>query len=394
MKILRVVMLSFVTWLLWLVISQYFFCAHFYEQDPTPFAGTNLFNPYDSISSEKWVKCNFHAHAKAWNGVTNGHDHAASIHKAYSALKYGIHCVSNYHYIDSTNSQDKGFIAAYEHGYNVNKTHQLVLGSNKVVWLDYLFPQTFHNKQHILKNLYDPEAVIILNHPEIRQGYTDQDFASLSNYDCMEVLNPSATSTRAWDAALSAGKKVFIVGNDDIHNLNEKERLGKMCTFVNIPQNDGAMVLKALKSGKSYGAIIGKTQDLDSVPVLNYVRTNNDTVTIEVSQTAGKVTISGQNGNRIASYTTTNKVSFHIKPSDHYARATFEYDNGTTIFLNPVFFTPQSGYRETSVYENYGQTAVFRILGLILLSLWVFLLWSMATGQIAGRNLKGLLSVK
>ena len=68
-----------------------------------------------------WVKCNFHAHARSWNGITNGHGTAIMINSAYKSLKYGVHCVSNYQNIDTTGCMGKSYISAYEHGYNINK---------------------------------------------------------------------------------------------------------------------------------------------------------------------------------------------------------------------------------------------------------------------------------
>ncbi|GAB2797972.1 hypothetical protein GCM10027275_49340 [Rhabdobacter roseus] len=173
------------TLILMLVVSQYFFCPRFEFEARSPFAGPVLYNPYQSIDSTNWVKCNFHAHAKAWRGVPNGKGNASDIHRAYGSLNYGIHCVSNYQQIDTTNSADAGFIPAYEHGYNPAKTHQLVLGGNRVLWLDYLFPQTTENKQNVLNRLQDSQPVIILNHPKIRDGYTEGDLQRLTGYDCM-----------------------------------------------------------------------------------------------------------------------------------------------------------------------------------------------------------------
>jgi hypothetical protein len=58
------------------------------------------------------------------------------------------------------------YLPTYEHGYNIRKTHQLVLGSSEVPSLDYLFPQTSHNKQHVLSHLAGSDNMLILNHPE------------------------------------------------------------------------------------------------------------------------------------------------------------------------------------------------------------------------------------
>ncbi|NIJ54533.1 hypothetical protein [Dyadobacter arcticus] len=376
MKILSFIALIFLTWILWLLVSQYLLCARFQFDDPIPFEGPVLFNPYDSINAGDWVKCNFHAHSRAWEGVTNGHGTAEEVHEAYKALNYGVHCVSNYHHIDTTHSSDPGYISAYEHGYNINKTHQLVLGSENVQWLDYLFPQSVHNKQHVLKHLSESGRVVILNHPALKNGYTAEDLSQVSGYDCMEVLSPSVISTKQWDAALSSGKKVFIVGDDDTHNAPAKKRLGEMCTVVNVPDRSADHVLNALKTGRSYGVVIGAGQSPDSLPLVKSFDVNGDSVFIVTSKPAREVTLTGQNGKILASGNHTDKINFKVSPDDHYARATFKYENGTALYLNPVFFVSKSGYRKLGAYEDGGETTIFRALGVGVLALWALIIWN------------------
>jgi hypothetical protein len=381
MKTFIIVPILLLGWLTWLLTSQFLLCARYQFEEPTPFEGNTIYNPYKSIKADDWRKCNFHAHAKAWNGLTNGHGTAKDIHRAYRSLRYDVHCVSNYHHIDTTNSKDPGYIPVYEHGYNISKTHQLVLGSKNIQWLDYLFPQTLHNKQHVLDNLNESGSVVILNHPALRTGYTSRDLSQLTGYDCMEVLNPSVISTEQWDAALSAGKKVFIVGDDDIHDVISKERLGEMCTFVNVSENSGSQIMNALKTGQSYGVQIGKTQQLDDIPKLKTLDTKGDSIFIVMSHSAAQVTITGQNGDTLASFSETSKVKYKLRPVDHYARATFEYGNGTTVYLNPIFFVPESGYQDHVVYENVNETRFFRTLGVVILFLSLLLIWTFLSGN-------------
>jgi hypothetical protein len=373
---LRIGLMIVVTWILWLFVSQYFFCARFYEHQNTPFEGIRIFNPYDSTEcSGKWIKSNFHAHSRAWKGITNGHGSAADIHNAYQRLRYDVHCVSNYHYIDKTDETDAHHIPAYEHGYNLQKTHQLVLGSNAVQWLDYLLPQSFHNKQHVLQQLNDTNTVVILNHPGLRNGYSLDDFTSLTNYDCMEVLNPSMVSTREWDAALSAGKKVFIVGNDDIHDVIAGDRLGKMCTFVHTNDTGKTGVLSALRTGKSYGMIIGKNQPLDAMPALRKLSVRADSIALEMTTEATEIVVTGQYGRELARFSCTKHAKYRLQAGDHYARATCYYDNGTTLLLNPVFFTPETGYIAPVALVNAEETVFFRAMGAVIMVLWLVLIW-------------------
>lgn len=380
MKRLRITLIAFCSWVIWLLVSQFFFCPRYHFTAPIPFEGPVIYNPYDSLASANWIKCNFHAHARAWQGVTNGHGTAIDIHNAYKALDYGVHCVSNYHHIDTTNSREASYLPAYEHGYNIRKTHQLVLGSSRVNWLDYLFAQTTHNKQHVLKHLSQPDNVVILNHPALKNGYTAEDLTQLAHYDCMEVLNPSVTSTAEWDAALSAGKRVFIVGDDDIHDVIAKKRLGTRCTFVNVNRNSGPAVLRALKNGQSYGVIIGEGQQPDSIPRLKHLTVSKDTLLAMITKPAREITVTSQNGKILAFASNTDRISYRLKPGDHYARVTFRYANGTEILLNPVFFTLQGGYQSMPVFENFNETMFFRSVGTFILAGWLLLVW-LLTGQ-------------
>lgn len=374
MKILRILALCILTFCVLSFLNQYLFCPQFTFPRPEPFRGDSILNPYAQIRSDQWVKANFHAHAKAWQGVTNGHGNAAQIHQAYQQLGYGIHCVSNYQSIDSTGGGEPGYIPAYEHGYNIEKTHQLVLGESAVEWLDYLLPQTLYNKQDVLNHLKNPNSVVILNHPALRNGYKESDFASLTGYDCMEVLNPSVISTRHWDAALSAGRRVFVVGDDDLHDIVNRDRLGKMCTFVNIDKPSKAQVLSALKSGRSYGAVLAADQKPGSVPYLDHLWVRGSTVEILLSEKAAQILITGQNGKTIARFKNTDVARFDISQSDHYARATARFENGTELFFNPVFFTDDASQSQPVAHEDFLQTIFYRTLGVAILFSYLTLL--------------------
>lgn len=358
-----------------LLTFQFFFCPRYTFNSPKPFSGHRIHNPYESIEPAEWVKCNFHAHAHSWGGVTNGHGTARDVHDAYKNLGYGVHCVSNYHNIDTTNSREASYIPAYEHGYNIRKTHQLVLGSKTVKWLDYIWPQTIHNKQHLLNTLYEPGTVTILNHPSLRKGYTSEDLGKITGYDCMEILNPSVTSTMEWDAALSAGRPAFIVGDDDLHDVLSKRRLGTRCTFVNVNSASAKEVLSALKTGRSYGVIVGKEQHHDSIPSLRSLTVRGDSLFIKMSTPAQQASIVGQNGKVLVETKNTSRLAYKLKPADHYARATFQYTNGTIIFLNPVFYSEPgaTGTLVPPAQENPAETLFFRVLGVCILLVWILI---------------------
>jgi hypothetical protein len=55
-----------------LIYSQY---TVYNFPNTAPFSGDKIFNPYQNVSG-KTVKANFHAHSKAWAGLTNGRNSA------------------------------------------------------------------------------------------------------------------------------------------------------------------------------------------------------------------------------------------------------------------------------------------------------------------------------
>jgi len=376
----RLLLVIFVSFILWISVNQYFFCPHFSFTPSRPFSGKLLYNPYESTNPDNWVKCNFHAHTNAWHGFTHGKGAAADIYHIYDSMKYVIHCVSNYEKVDTTFIHTPGFIPAYEHGYGIKKTHQLVLGSKKVCWIDYLLPQTLSNKQNILNCLYsDPNNVVVLNHPGNRNGYYASDLKYLSNYHCIEVLNPFAISLAHWDTALSCGKPAFIVGNDDVHNIFSRDSFGRMCTWVNLSSVKEVSVLNALKTGKCYGMIIG--QRAKDLPVLKQFKVSNDTVSLEMSKVANQISFTGQNGQLLASYSNTSAAQYFVKPGDHYVRAVIDYSDGTSIFLNPVFRYNGTKITQAPVFISTQETATFRLIGITILTVWLRITFSLVVSK-------------
>src|ERR1700712_3836331 len=142
MKFISITLFTLASIVILAVTDQYLFCPVYTFPSPKAFAGDSLYNPYASALPRNWVKCNFHAHVHCWKGVTNGHGNATYANYLYSNLHYGVHAISNYQSIDTSASKLPSYVTAYEHGYNMMKNQQLVLGANKVCWKDYLLPQT------------------------------------------------------------------------------------------------------------------------------------------------------------------------------------------------------------------------------------------------------------
>ena len=378
MKVSRIFLVIFLSSIFWLVIAQFFFCTRFeFKQNSIAFNGEIIYNPYANINAANWEKCNFHAHGNAWNGLSNGSGSAADIHRVYDSLNYGVHCVSNYHLIDTVNAGQHNYVTAYEHGFNLMKTHQLVLGGRDVEWLEYLFPQTANNKQDILNYLsLDTNSLVILNHPALRNGYSDKELSRLTNFNCMEVLSPYGISEKQWDIVLSAGKPVFVVGNDDLHDIYNKEQVGRMATILNLDNTNQPSVLSALKKGEGYGIVLGKTQDPFKLPELKSLQLARNIIQLKLTEKAQSIDFIGQNGKLLASFSDCKNVQYELKTSDCYARTKITFENGTQIYLNPVFYTNATNFAQVQNPVNYTETIIFKIIGTLLYAAWLLWAWS------------------
>jgi hypothetical protein len=177
----------------------------FFETEP--FSGNTFYNPYQNWQNQGSQKANFHAHSKAWLGLTNGENTPKEIEKVYKAKGYGIACLSNYQSISEQTASKGNIVPVYEHGFNLKKTHQLAIGAESVSYLEFPFFQNLSQKQMVINRIKEHSRFVALAHPTLRNGYSANDMAYLSNYDFIEVLSPYANSLALWDTALKHGKK-------------------------------------------------------------------------------------------------------------------------------------------------------------------------------------------
>ncbi len=383
MKTLLFISLFFLSIVVFAATDQYLFCPVYNFDASSRFGGDSIYNPYAESGGKYLVKCNFHAHARCWEGLTYGHGTGEDIQRVYSQLHYGVHAVSDYQYIDTSEQFSPNYMACYEHGFNLLKTHQLIVGAEKVCWKDYPLPQSASNKQDILNRLSSSSknALIILNHPMLRNGYSSADVKQLSGYHCMEVLNPAAISTKLWDAALSAGNPVFIAGDDDVHNVLDTNKTGNICTWVFVNRVNRREVIQAMKMGNSYGMIIGKTlseevrhQHNNSMPLLHSVSVLNDIIKVQFTKPAKAIRVTGENGHLMDSRSSANCASFPFPKSEPYARVVADFGDGTQIYLNPVFRYAKNPLQQVAATINTSQTLIRQLAGMLVLVCWSLLL--------------------
>ena len=300
--------------------------------DPKPFNGDFIYNPYNNLEGQ-WYKGNFHAHSIVIKHVLNGNDTPEEVIDHYAQNNYDVIGLSNYHNIASEEIYGgKLFIPMYEHGYNVMKSHRLVIGAKEVSFFDCLINYSLSNKQYIVNRLKPSCDVIAIAHPKFRNGHTESDMTRLTGYDLMEVLNHYRFSFEHWDAALSSGIPAWILSDDDTHNVNRAEETCVNWTMINSPVLEKTEVLSNLKNGKAYG-VTGKGGINKNF--IEKISVEDQSVNFVFTSKADKINLYGVNGTLKHSVSDTNSVSYTFKPSDSYIRAEVINDD-TKMYLNPL----------------------------------------------------------
>jgi hypothetical protein len=345
------------------------------------FKGKELYNPYQHQSSS-WLKANFHAHSKVWMGITNGNQPGDEIVRTYQDYGYDVASLSDYHHINE-NIYTTGNIAVpvYEHGMNINKQHHLAIGAQEVTYEDVLLWQNDHIKQFLIERMTHNSPIVCICHPGLRNGHNEQGISMLTGYNCMEVLNSGNTYTSYWDAALSAGRPVWMLANDDNHDT-KKQNIVISWNLIQAPALTQENVINALKFGNTLGVRRKiPISNLDSLRVwalknngniLKRVITKDTTVTYIFTNKVNETTLIGQSGKVIASFKNADSITYTFSEADTYVRV--EADTGPLkVYLNPVLrydgtSAPQNVKLAT---VNFSKTLLLRIT-VILLYLTVF----------------------
>jgi hypothetical protein len=330
-----------------------YFTAPVYDfPPPGTFAGEKICNPYQGMDSSQWKRANFHFHLHAWGGLTSGrHNTSDAFWKTYKQLGYDVPCVSDYMRINTFNRDSSFYIPTYEHGFGVRKKHQILIGAKTVLWLDYSLYQNLSHKQHILNLLRDRNEIVAIAHPDWEGGYSLSDMKLLSNYDLVEVLDNNWRSVPQWDAALSSGHPVYILADDDAHDIADPYQIGRCCTYINSPTLAAADLMRSLKEGKAFGAEVymsnGETFEQKAlrareIPVLNSVIVRNDTLFVAADRKALRFRFVGQNGKVKKDVLHSGSAWYRIGQEDTYIRTEITFFNqyggaGTIFYLNPVF---------------------------------------------------------
>jgi hypothetical protein len=379
LKILAAGIMSLVSLFMLYQLVLYLSTPVYSFRAPEPFSGDKWYNPYAGMDSTSWRKANFHFHTREWYGLTAGRGNTEDqFWKTYKMLKYDVPYISNYMSINDYNKDSAFYIPVYEHGYGVRKKHQILIGAHAVLWRDYSFVQNLNIKQHILNLLRDQNDIVAIAHPDWEGGYSLEDMAYLSNYDLVEALDKNWRSIPQWDAALSAGRPVYMLADDDAHDISNPYQIGICATYINSVELKSSNLLSSLKSGMAFGAELYMSEG-DSfeekalraalVPVVNAVEIHGDSLNIRLSEPAGSIVFIGQGGKAKKQVIWTDNAWYRFEPGDTYIRAKVRFFNkyhgpGTIFYLNPVFrYNGERPYNKLTAEVNFERTWIFRIMG-------------------------------
>ncbi|MBR6272600.1 MAG: hypothetical protein IKR29_03410 [Bacteroidales bacterium] len=350
-----------------------------------PFHGEYLYNPYKDMDPDQWKQYNFHCHSRRYLGITNGRmSKEKDIDSIYQTLGYDHYGISDYMRINRHRDDQPDYIPAYEHGYGFfRKTHQLCIGAESVVWMDYPFMQSLDMKQHLLNVLKEHARFAVPAHAAYTKGYKVSDMHYLSGYRLLEIGNPYGPSYEHWDAALSTGHRVYGIGDDDTHKVLNSNEVGRYFTMINTGDMRAENVYDALEKGCSYTvefhSYFGKPFELKvermhELPHLTRCELLGDTLVVETDAPLIEIAeFIGQDGKVLQHEESLHRAIYVIQPSDTYVRVKLRLPNLTFFYLNPITRHPTPEPKDQHTAQiNVPQTILFYIVYVAVIVLCIF----------------------
>ena len=274
-----------------------------------------------------------HAHGRAWLGLTSGEQSDADVASRYRELGYSVAGVSDYQRIAAFHGIDT--LPLYEHGFNLGKNHQLAIDAHAVDWFDLPLWQSPSHQQYVIDRVKRKAGLVALNHPSSRDAYGFDALRALTGYDLIEVANGPFTTGDEWDIALSAGRLVWAMGNDDTHDLGDVRRSAVAWTMIDAASASNADITSALRAGRSYAVQRTGALDASGITTLSALSVDAGTITVTLNGAASTVMFIGQDGVVRQTVMDAWRASYRMTDTDSYVR-TVVTSPQTTMYLNPV----------------------------------------------------------
>ena len=338
------------------VIGPYIWGPIYRFPEAIPFSGPHFWNPYVQMAGS-WQRTNLHAHGHSWVGLTNGQQSDEEVVQRYRDLGYTVPGVSDYQKIAAQHGV--ATLPIYEHGYNITKRHQLAIGARSVQWFDFLLWQSLSHEQYVINRVKAKTDLVALAHPATRDAYTTEDLGQLTSYDLLEVVNGPFSVEDTWDAALSAGRPVWAVANDDTHDLTDTRRTAAGWNMVDAPTTSTSDVVSALRAGRSYAVLRTGSVESANLTVLKAVDMSNNTLTVSVTGAESTFRFVGQGGVVRKTVKDATAASYTIGASDTYVRTVITSPQ-TVLYVNPVLRYDGSGLPRPAARVDLAATWALR----------------------------------
>ena len=241
--------------------------------------------------------------------------------------------ISDYERIASLDGVDS--IPLYEHGYNVGKHHQLAIGAHRVEWFDFLLLQSLSDEQYVIDRVARGADLVAIAHPSLRGAYSRDDMRRLTGYQLMEVVNGPDEQGDLWDAALSSGRLVWALADDDTHDVNDERRTAVAWNMIDSPTTSTGDLVASLRAGRTYAVTrTGRNPDAGDTRVVN-VDVNQGRLLVSCAGEPATFLFIGQNGNVHSTVKNALTAGYTLGDRDTYIRTVIRAPKAT-MYLNPV----------------------------------------------------------
>lgn len=333
----------FVVAILAILITSFSPIYDFYE--PRPFSGTDIYNPYKNVDGNTpWLRANFHTHTKV-EGILNECDYwPAEVIAEFKKYGYDIVTFSNHNEITTICREEECGVRAYEHGYNILKSHNLIFGAEDELSYDMLLPIFTSQRQFMLDLLSRDADIVQMNHPLRTIATSDRDMRLLSGYHLVELDSGRSTENSYWDEALTAGHYVLGTANDDMHYPDRSGRIAVRCNFLSMSAMDYESLTTALRTGSFYAMRVpdyGKGDWSEKIarnanlPRVSDIWLRDTEIYITLSEVADSIKFTGAKHRTLHLATESSEAAMTLPDNEPYARITAYFPSGEVIYTNP-----------------------------------------------------------
>jgi hypothetical protein len=226
--------------------------------------------------------------------------------------------------------------------------HVNQIGAKKLV-MPAALPTVFEVLQRDVNMVHETGAIAQINHPNFGWALSGDDLARVENAQLVEIWNghpmvnnvggggtPSAEEM--WDVALSAGKRLFAIADDDAHHF-KAEHLADPASaapnrgwiYVRASKLTEADILDAIRRGDFYASNGVELTDITSTPAALTVAIKATTYSRYRTEFVGA-------GGKVLAESTANPAVYQYTGNEKYVRARVFESNGKRAWTQPVFF--------------------------------------------------------